>query len=406
MSSGGFKAAGDAPQAEPIIHQRVRRDTAITFGPTVSGRLPTAVQPFIDFAGILRANGFSVAPEQTRLFIEAVGILGPRTMQDIYQSALATLAPPIERREDFNALYRLVFLGHSLAGSEADNLDDDDELQAFDERDGSMDTPEADEINEVGEQASAAENLSMREFVSMSDDTALRHFERLAPTRLPRRKTYRRRGARKGDRWDLRRTLRDAVKRDGEVLQIPRLIRKTRQRRIVLLIDISGSMKSHTESYLRFAHALSRSCDQVEVFTLGTRLTRVSRALKIRDREQALATASTLVADWDGGTRLGDALDAFLSIPRFAGFTRGALVVMLSDGLERGDHSSMTHSVECLARLVWQLVWLTPLANDSRYVPQTEAMVSVLPHLDALGNGATAAHVCAHLLDLSRTTPS
>ena len=369
----------------------------------MNNRLPGAIQPFIDFAGILRANNFSVAPEQTRLFIEAVGILGPRTMQDIYQSALATLAPPIERREDFNALYRLIFLGHTLAGSDADKLDDDDELQAFDERDGSMDTPEADEINEVGEQATAAEKLSMREFASMTDDAALRHFERLAPARLPRRKTYRRRGARKGDRWDLRRSLRDAVKRDGEVLQIPRLVRKNRQRRIVLLIDISGSMKEHTEAYLRFAHALSRSSERVEVFTLGTRLTRVSRALKIRDREQALATASTLVADWDGGTRLGDALHAFLSIPRFAGFTRGALVVMLSDGLERGDHSSMTQSVERLARMVWQLIWLTPLVNDARYVPQTDAMISVLPHLDALGNGATAAHVCAHLLDLSRT---
>ena len=368
-----------------------------------NGRIPTAIQPFIEFAGILRANGFAVAPEQTRLFIEAVGILGPRTMQDIYQSALATLAPPIERRDDFNALYRLVFLGHSLAGSDADNLDEDDELQAFDERDGSMDTPEADEVNEVGEQATAAENLSVREFASMSDEAALRHFERLAPARLPRRKSYRRRSARKGDRWDLRRTLRDALKRDGEVLQIPRLIRKTRQRRIVLLVDISGSMKAHTETYLRFAHALSRSCDRVEVFTLGTRLTRISRALKLRDREQALATASTLVADWDGGTRLGDALHVFLSIPRFAGFTRGALVVMLSDGLERGDHSSMTQSVERLSRLVWQLVWLTPLANDPRYVPQTDAMVSVLPHLDALGNGASAAQLCAHLLDLSRT---
>ena len=401
MSGAGFKPFGDSSRTDTKSVQDAQGNHAP--GIVENAQLPTAIEPFIDFAGMLRANGFSVAPEQTRLFIEAVGLLGPRSMQDIYQSALATLAPPIERRDEFNALYRLVFLGHSLAGGDAGSLDDDDELQAFDERDGSMDTPEADQINEVGEQASASENLSVREFASMTDDTALRQFERLAPARLPRRKTYRRRGARKGDRWDLRRSLRDALKRDGEVLQIPRLVRKTRQRRIVLLIDISGSMKEHTEAYLRFAHALSRSCDRVEVFTLGTRLTRVSRALRIRDREQALATASTLVADWDGGTRLGDALYAFLSIPRFAGFTRGALVLMLSDGLERGDHSSLTQSVERLSRLVWQLVWLTPLANNPGYVPQTDAMVSVLPHLDSLGNGATAAHVCGHLLDLSRS---
>ncbi len=366
---------------------------------------PRAAQPFVRFVTILRTHGFAVAPEQTQLFINAVGLLGPRSMSQIYFAAHATLAPPPDRRDEFDALYRLIFLGHSLSAPSSEQSDREDEMRSFDERDGAMEPPVADEINEVGEQATGAENLTVREFINVTESDALRQFRRIAPAALPRRKTYRRRQAFCGNRWDIRRTLRDAVKRDGEILNIPRLRRKTRQRRIVLAIDISGSMKAQTESYMRFAHALCACTEQVEVFTLGTRLTRVSRALRTKHVDMAMATASSLVADWDGGTRLGDALDAFLNIPRFAGFTRGALVVILSDGLERGDHSTLTGAVDRLSRLAWQVQWLTPLASDTQFVPQTDALKSLVPFLNGLGNGASVSSVCQHLLSLTRDQP-
>jgi uncharacterized protein with von Willebrand factor type A (vWA) domain len=196
--------------------------------------------------------------------------------------------------------------------------------------------------------------------------------------------------------------LRQAVKRDGETIEMPMLRRRSRQRRILLLIDVSGSMKAQTESTMRFAHALARAAERLEVFTLGTRLTRVTRALKLRNAEQALGVAGTLVADWDGGTRLGDALAAFLGVPRFAGFARGALVVVLSDGLERGDHTAMTEAVARLDRLAWSILWLTPLAIGTDFTPETAALKSVAPFVDRFGQGDSIATLTAEVLSFAR----
>ncbi len=362
-----------------------------------SAALPRAAQPFIEFAGLLRASGFAVAPEQTESFITAIGLLGPKSMQDIYRSASATLAPAPERREEFDALFRMVFLGQTLA-AQASAGDDEEELQAFDDRDGAMEPPEAEDIHESGAEAVRSEMLSVRQFAALDEAAALRRLRRRAPRDLPRRRSRRLVAAKSGNRIDMRRALREAVKRDGEVVQLPALARKARQRRVLLLIDISGSMKAQTDTYLRFAHALARSTERLEVFTVGTRLTRVTRALRHANQEQALDVASTLVADWDGGTRLGDALAAFLAVPRFASFARGALVVVLSDGLERGDPSAMTDAVERLSRHAWSILWLTPLAGDAAYIPQTEALQAVMPFIDRLGDGSTAPGLCAEVL--------
>lgn len=357
--------------------------------------LPRAATPFIDFTQQLRAAGFAVSSEQTQTFIEAVGLLGPRSIQDIYRAANAVLAPRQERIGEFDALFRKVFLGQTLAASV--DGDDEDEVEAFDERDGHDEILEADDINEVGEIATAAETLSTRRFAALDDDAALARLRRHGARLLPQRRTLRHRAARRGTHWDMRRTLRDAVRRDGEVLEIPRRARTLRQRRIVLLIDVSGSMKTQTEIALRFAHTLARTADRLETFTLGTRLTRVSRALRHPREDRALAAAASIVADIDGGTRLGDALEAFLAVPRFAGFTRGALVVVVSDGLERGEHEAMRRAVERLSKLAWHLGWLTPLAADQTFAPRTEALSAVLPYLDGLASGADAAALCHYV---------
>ena len=169
---------------------------------------------------------------------------------------------------------------------------------------------------------------------------------------------------------------------------------------MLLLIDVSGSMKEQTDSTLRFAHSLAQATDRFEVFTLGTRLTRITRALRRRRADQALSLASSLVSDWDGGTRLGDALQAFLSVPRFAGFSRGALVVVLSDGLERGDPAAFVDAMARLSRLAWAVLWLSPLATSSDYTPETSALQAVLPYIDRLGDGSSAASLCREVLQL------
>lgn len=371
-----------------------------------SAILPRPLQPFVQFAGTLRDNGFAVAPEQTENFIAGAGLLGPRSMEDIRRAAVATLAPPPERRAEFDALFKLVFLGQSVAAP-ASAEDDDEDLQAFDDRGGSAEPPEPDDVRESGGDAVMTETLSARMFSEAGESRALRQFRRQAAALLPRRRSRRRAAARSRGQPDLRRALREAVRRDGEVVQLPLRARRTRQRRIVLLIDISGSMKAQTDQHLRFAHALMKSAERLEVFTLGTRLTRISRAWKIRNGEQALARAATLVADWDGGTRLGDALQAFLDIPRFTGFARGAMVVVLSDGLERGDPSALLQSVTKLSRLAWDMLWLTPLAasgdaTDADYRPQTRALQALLPSIGRLGGGGSTARICNEILQFSR----
>ena len=208
--------------------------------------------------------------------------------------------------------------------------------------------------------------------------------------------------ARRGPWADLRRTLRESVRNDGEVLRLGRLKRRARPRKILLLIDVSGSMKGRTDDNMKLAHALSHAAPNVEVFTFGTRLTRVTRALRVKRREQALSAAAHLVSDWDGGTRIGDALQAFLAVPRFGGYARGAAVVIVSDGLERGDPSALRDAVAKLSRRAWRLSWLTPLAAGPGFQPQTEALIAIRHFVDDLDDGGSTAAIVSHVLSLGQ----
>ena len=247
-----------------------------------------------------------------------------------------------------------------------------------------------------------AEALAERRFGRSEPGDALRRLAREAPGRLPRRRGHRRMRARRGPWADLRRTLRESARNDGEVMRLGRLKRRPRPRKMLLLIDVSGSMKARSEDNLCLAHALIQAAPNVEVFTFGTRLTRVTRALRLKRREQALAAAAYLVSDWDGGTRIGDALQAFLAVPRFGGYARGAVVVILSDGLERGDLLALRDAVARLSRRAWRLSWLTPLAVGSGFVPQTEALIAIRRFVDDMVDGGSIAAVVAHLLSFRR----
>ena len=361
--------------------------------------LPRAARPFVAFPGLLRLNGFAVAPEQTAAFLEAVGLLGPKSIADIRRAAHATLAPPPERRAAFDALFGAHFLGELQEG-EALGAPDDETVRVQEDRSGGAEPLLSDEVNEAGQAATGVEALSVRRFGTESDTELLRRFARAAPARLPRRPGYRRMRARRGDYFDTRRTLREAVRHDGDVMRLRRLKRRLRQRRILLLIDVSGSMKERTETHLRIAHALAHAVERIEVFTFGTRLTRVTRAMRLKNRAQALAATSAIVSDWDGGTRIGDALQAFLGVPRFAGYSRGALVLILSDGLERGDPAAMRDAVARLSRLAWRVSWLTPLAAGPNFTPQTEGLKAILPLVDDLADGSSVGAVTAHVLNL------
>jgi uncharacterized protein with von Willebrand factor type A (vWA) domain len=361
-------------------------------------QLPRAAQSFVSFVALLRANGFAIAPEQTTAFLEAIALLGPRKPEDIRQAGLATLAPPPERRAAYDLLFRIHFLGgEEMPGA---GSDDEEVVRLQEEGHGEEELLLADEVNESGELAVRAEALTERRFGTSGPGDALRRLAREAPARLPRRRGHRRMRARRGPWADLRRTLRESARNDGEVMRLGRLKRRARPRKMLLLIDVSGSMKARSEDNLRLAHTLLQAAPNVEVFTFGTRLTRVTRALRLKRREQALSAAAHLVSDWDGGTRIGDALQAFLAVPRFGGYARGAAVVILSDGLERGDLSTLRDAVAKLARRAWRLSWLTPLAVGPRFVPQTEALVAIRQFVDDMADGGSSAAVVSHMLSL------
>jgi uncharacterized protein with von Willebrand factor type A (vWA) domain len=157
-------------------------------------------------------------------------------------------------------------------------------------------------------------------------------------------------------------------------------------------------MKQRSDAHLALAHEIVHAIPRVEVFTFGTRLTRLTRALRLKNRQQALAEASGLVSDWDGGTRIGDALEAFLAVPRFAGYARGANVIVLSDGLERGDPSTMIRAVHRLAARAFRIDWFTPLAVDPEYRPETEALRAIRPLLASLGDASSTSRLCRAIL--------
>jgi len=359
-----------------------------------------AVARFVEFAALLRGAGFAVAPEQTMAWLAAIELLGPTGVEDIRRAARATLAPPPERFADFDALFDAHFLGKTEVVSEAAPGEEEPMRAAEDAAIGPE--PEfGDDTHESGAEATTAERLSARRLSPGSEGDTLRRFARALPPRLPRRRGYRWRSGRGGTATDARRMFRDAMRNAGEFIRLRHRRRRLRQRRIVVLIDVSGSMKERTQTHLSFAHALTRAAASVEVFTMGTRLTRITRPLRLRNREQALAAASLLVADWDGGTRIADALNAFLAVPRFAALARGAALIVLSDGLERGDPTAMADAVARLARLAWRIIWLTPLAADPGFEARTAGLVAARPYLDRLGDGGSIDSICNNVLDLA-----
>jgi len=402
--TGRRSRQGDEGQREPSEGQP---PLIRPFGPPSprergEDRLPPAAAPFLGFARHLRRFGFAVAPEQVVAFMRAVELLGPRHMEDMRQAAIATLAPHPDRRGEFEALFRGFFYGETTALVGGD--DDEDETQVKDDGGVREELSEIVRQAEGGEVSAATEQLSSREF--RRDGNNLARFRRDLPSALPQRRSFRTIRTPSRGALDLRRSLREIVQADGDVPD-PRLRRRQSvPRRILMLIDVSGSMKLHTADYLAVAHAVVQGAPAAEIFTFGTRLTRITPSLRIRDQDRALARASAQVEDWDGGTRIGPTLLALLSVPRFSAFARGAAVVVLSDALERGDHAEMELAMRRLGARAHRLSLCTPLAGDPRFRPETAALRAILPLLDDLVDGSSIAVLTRFILSLGRVAPT
>jgi hypothetical protein len=205
------------------------------------------------------------------------------------------------------------------------------------------------------------------------------------------RPSRRRRPVRAGRHPDLRRTVRRALRTGGEPVSLAWRAPGVQARRLVLLCDISGSMEPYTRALLRFAHAATLARRRVEVFALGTRLSRLTRPLASRDPDAALAAAGRAVPDWSGGTRLGDGLRAFNDEWGVRGMARGAVVVILSDGWDRGDPAVLSEQMGRLHRIAHRVVWVNPLKASPGYAPLARGMAAALPWVDAFVEGHSVA---------------
>jgi uncharacterized protein with von Willebrand factor type A (vWA) domain len=252
--------------------------------------------------------------------------------------------------------------------------------------------------DEVKTAASETEVLRHRDLgeLTLAEREHLRELFAVLRPAPPRRRSLRRRPARRG-RLDPARTLRAMLAGGGEPVRLAYRQRTMRPRRVVLLIDVSGSMSPYADALLRFAHVLVRAAPTTtEVFTLGTRLTRVSRQLRQRDPERAMLAAGSAVPDFAGGTRLGETVRIFLDRWGQRGLARQSVVVVCSDGWERGDPGLLGEQLARLRRLAHAVLWVNPHAGRDGYAPVQSGIAAALPHLDRL----LAGHSLATLEDL------
>jgi uncharacterized protein with von Willebrand factor type A (vWA) domain len=338
----------------------------------------------------LRAAGVNADRARLTTALTALDQLDPARGDDVYWATRLALCSEPDDLPRFDALFDMWFRGvRPSLPLPARNAAPPQPRPVARLTNGS---PEAEQ--ESGEDllrtaASDMEVLRHRDVADLSPDerAEVQRLITLLRPRVGRRRTLRR--TRHGDdRVDVRRTVRQLIKDGGEPGALLYNGRREKPRKLVVLIDVSGSMAPYADALLRFAHAAVRANPAAtEVFTLGTRLTRVTRQLRVRDPDLALGAAGRAIPDWSGGTRLGDALRAFLDLWGQRGTARQAIVVVASDGWERGDAVLLGEQMERLARLAHRVVWVNPHRGKDGFAPATGGMVAALPHLDDLVAG-------------------
>jgi uncharacterized protein len=336
-----------------------------------------ADEVLLGFARALRAAGVPVTPDRSRGFLEAVALVGADDPRATYVAGRATLCAGPDDLARYDPVFAAWF-GSGTVPTRPRAEQTGPGSAPLGEGDGPPDE------DVVRARASELEVLRHRDVATLSPAerrrvTAL--FATLRP-RAPLRRTARHRAWHRGD-VDASRTLRASLRRMGEPAEISWRRRARKPRRVVLLVDVSGSMSGYADALLRLAHRFTQAAPgAVETFTLGTRLTHVTRALRLRDPERALVAAGRTVPDWSGGTRLGETLRSFLDRWGRRGTARGAVVVVLSDGWERGDTAELAAQVARLRRIAHRVVWVNPHRGKVGYEPVQQGIVAVLPHVD------------------------
>jgi len=362
-----------------------------------------ADEVLLGFTRALRAAGVAVTQDRAQVFLAAVATVGADDRQATYWSGRATLCGSPDDLARYDQVFAAWFdprdglpraRPRETPRPVTAHLLPDSDDGAGGEADGDADVVRA--------QASEAEVLRHRDVASL--DAAERRrlagmFVRLS-LRPPTRRTARHRRWHRG-RLDASRTLRNSLRQMGEPGEIAWRRRGVRPRRVVLLVDVSGSMSAYADALLRLAHRLTQSArtsgGTVETFTIGTRLTHVTRALRSPDADRAIVAAGEVVPDWSGGTRLGETMRGFLDRWGQRGLARGAVVVVFSDGWERGDAELLGEQMARLRRVSHRVIWVNPHRGKQGYEPLQGGVVAALPHCDDF----LAGHSLATFADLT-----
>jgi uncharacterized protein with von Willebrand factor type A (vWA) domain len=356
----------------------------------------------VGFGRELRRRGLPVGTGRILTFCRSIGALAPADRDGLYWAGRACLISRPEDVREFDSAFEEYFRGGrglppeamialpSLEvpepGAEARGGPDSE----LDVRAGLM-TGKGPEENEEREADAAArivasptEVLRSKSFADLDEDERRRAaalVRRLAVS-MPQRSTRRHRPASKGPRFDVGRTIRRSLRTEGEPFHRAWRARSTKVRPLVLVLDVSGSMSPYARALMQFAYAAMAAGRRVEVFCFGTRLTRVTRTLGSKDPDRALHEIGRLVEDWEGGTRIGVSLKSLLDEWGQRAALRGAVVVLCSDGLERGEPDLLRTQMERLRRFAHKVVWVNPLKGSPHYEPLARGMAAALPSVD------------------------
>jgi uncharacterized protein with von Willebrand factor type A (vWA) domain len=352
----------------------------------------------VAFTRILRQAGLNVPTSSTHTFAEALCAVGINDRDATYWSGRSTL---VRRPEDIDVFNRAfsVFFEHQRTPDNTTNepepvsitiaIDTDD-----DDGDNGPDVAEGNDDETIELRFSTTEILRHKDFADYSAAELTQAQELMANLRLigsPRRSLRLGPAQRVTPRPDIRRTVRASIQAGGEPIERHFRRPTERLRRLVLLLDVSGSMEPYARALLRFVHAAVAGRQKVEAFALGTRLTRITRELTSRDPDIALQAAGQRVIDCSGGTKLGAGFRQFNDEWGVRGLARNSIVVVLSDGWDRGDPEELADQMQRLQRVTHRLIWVNPLKVTPGYAPLARGMAAALPYVDDFVEGHSVA---------------
>lgn len=384
-----------------------------------SGPEAEALERLIGFGRELRRRGLPVGTGRIVTFCRAAAVLGTIHRDELYWAGRASLVSRPEDTEAFDAAFEDWFReGVRIELDLPVEVDAEEgvpprteEIPGLRVEEERIMAPEWHELGEGEEQevegeaairivASAYEVLREKSFADLTEEERARvsHLIRKLAVRVPIRRTRRYRTSSSGTRFDVKRTLRRSLRTHGEPFHRAWRERGTRARPLVLILDISGSMAPYSRALVQFAYAAMAAGRKVEVFVFGTRLTRVTRTLRTKDPDRAIHEIGREVADWEGGTRIGESIKTLVDGWSQRAAIRGAVAVICSDGLERGEPELLRGQMARLRRLVHRIVWVNPLKGSSRYEPLARGMAAALPSIDVFLPG----HNLESLEELSR----